>query len=209
LDKDNLDLVKLLLIIEKIKNIDDYDYDIEDINDYDDVVNIIKSYDLDDLKSIIKGCICTAHEIADATAAWNNVINEIYDFFNLEQITNNSWRMYKNKLCLWIKFKSNTDAYLAKFIINNYDDSYSDSMIEYSPPYYGYDGKSKDIINSFNEELVDKILDYNSDNLTNIEFVEYFDIWKEMKKNNLKLSIDDSEFLNKLQMSVDMKKFNI
>lgn len=206
-DEENLEIIKILLMLEKLDN--DYDYDIEDITDYDDVVSIIKEYELDDLKTTFLVCICDAHERADMNAAWEDVTKEIYSFFELS-LENGSpkWDNFKNNKnqYLFIRFKTPSDAYLAKFRINNYDDSYSDDVIEYSPPYNGYDGETKDVNETFNEALPERLPEYYS-NWDEVD--KNYDAWKEMKKENPNISIDDSELMDKIKLKLDAKKYNL
>jgi hypothetical protein len=206
LNKDNLDLIKIVLALELINN--DYDYDINDIGDYSDVVDIIEENDMEELKDILLDCIRSGHESADCDEAWNNIISNAYSFFSLlkDSITWNFYNNSKEKM-LWIKFETKTDAYNAKFIINKYDDSYQDDIIKYSPPYYGYTGSMKDIINSFNEVLPDKIYEYSSSDVSSDDISKSYDIFSEEKVKNPEIKVSD--IIDNLKFYFDTKKFNI
>ena len=194
---ENLDLLKILLILEKHNNV--YDYDIDDITDYDDIVEIVKEYGLTTLKDTLKSCICTSIENADADAAYEDITNKIYDFFNLE-LGSAKWEKFKDSKyqCLWIKFKRDIDAYNAKFIMRNDDNSYDDDKIEYSPPYNGYyvDIKIKNEV--FNNEIPERIVDeYN-------EVDEYLDRWKKIKEKN-----QDSDMESEIEIMLNLNKYNL
>jgi len=206
LNKDNLDIVKILLFLEKIEN--DYEYNIDDISDYDDVVSIIEEYDLDDIIRIFKSCICTGHERADSNAAWNDIFNEIVSFFGIDENII-KWDHYNNSIgqMLWLKFNSESDANNAKFIILKPDDSYEDDIIEYSPPYYGYSGDSKYIVETFNEEFIDRITEYDNVDVNYDKIIDYYNFFKEKQEINPNIKITD--IYGDYKIYLDTKKFNI
>lgn len=210
LDKDDLLTLKIILRLEQSKNEDDeYDYDVNDVKDYRDIADIVENYGIEPLEIILKMSIREGHESADSDAAWEEIIDEIYKFFNLVD-GSAKWKSIGQKNdYLWIKFKSKSDAYYAKFKINNYDDSWSDDKIKYSPPYYGYNGKSEDVERSFNNCLPDRLPDYDdfSDNITYSEIEEHEEFWKEIKKDNPKLS--DDEIWDEIEFKLDAKKYNL
>lgn len=203
-DKENLILAKVILLIEKQN--EDYDYEITDIKDYDDVVDIVEEYDIDNLKDLLTRCVCEGVELADADAAYDDITNEIYKFFNFE-MGSAKWANYKQSKNqkLWIKFKSKDDAYRAKMIILNYDDSYEDDVIEYSPPYYGYSGESKVIEERFNEAFIERW----SDDYTHYEneIDDYKDAWKNLIKENPNMVEED--ILKELDIVISAKKYGI
>lgn len=205
--KDNLEMIQIVLIIEKLMN-DEYDYDIDDISDYDDIVSIIDECDMVDLKNILLSCVCTGHERADENAAWNDVYDNIVSFFNVDD-KSNKWDFYNGskEQMLWFKFKTKNDAYNAKFTINKYDDSYEDDVIDYSPPYYGYSGNNKDINNSFNEDLDGRITEYDSADVNFDIIKEYYDIFKEQKEINSEIKVSD--IIDNFKIYLDTKKFNL
>ena len=211
LTPDNLLIFKIILRIEQYRNPDEYDYDLNDINDYSDIASIVHGYNIDNLKDAIQGAICEAQESADGSSAWNDIVNKIYNFFGLVD-GSAKWEKangFKND-ALWIKFKSKTDAINAKFILTNYDDSFDDdNKIDYSTPYNGYYGKSKDVEDSFNECIKDKIvLRYDkNDDITYTEIDDYYEYWKEeMKKNP---NATDDEIAEEVQFYLDAKKYNL
>lgn len=200
LDEEALDYIKMYFRLEKDQNEYDteYDYNVEDIKDYDDVVDLINDWDFDDLEKLLKRSICGGHERADADKAYDDVIDHAYEFFGLVDKTA-QW-VGNN---LHIKFKSNSDAYLAKFIIENYDDSYKDYVIEFSPPYYGYSGDDKAINEYFNEDIFERFDDY----VTNDRLDKYYDIFKELKKENP--NIKEEEILPEIKFRLETKKYNL
>jgi len=206
LSKDNLDLIKIILALELINN--GYDYDIDDIDDYSDAVDIIEENEMEEFKDILLNCIRSGHESADADEAWNDIIKEAYSFFNILK-DSNKWEYHNNskEKMLWIKFENSTDAYKAKFIINKYDDSYQDDVINYSQPYYGYTGDIKNIIETFNEVLPDKIYEYGSDTVDRDDISDSYDIFTEQKEKNPDIKVSD--IIENLKMYLDTKKFNI
>lgn len=201
----NLELLMMILRVYKIDN--DYDYDLTKIRRYRDITDIIEDYDLDDVKDLIVRCICDGHERADADAAYNNILDEAYSFFNLVD-GSAKWQKYKNSQHdkLWIKFKSDSDAYYAKFRIENYDESYSEDMINYSPPYYGYSGDRKDINDNFNEEFAERFWEYipkqDAERIS-----KYVNILKEIKKQNP--NIKEDQIFDEIKLRIDAEKYNL
>jgi len=203
-DKENLILAKVILLIEKQN--EDYDYEITDIKDYDDVVDIVKEYDIDNLKDLLSRCVCEGVELADADAAYEDITNEIYKFFNFE-LGSAKWDNYKQNKSqkLWIKFKSRSDAYRAKMIILNYDNSYDDDVIDYSPPYYGYSGESKVIEEHFNEAFIERLDEFYKHYENEIE--DYKDAWESLIKENP--NMEEEDILKKLDIVISAKKYGI
>lgn len=203
----NLLYLKIVLRLEQDKN--GYDFDINDIKNYDDVAEVVNEYDIDNLKKAIKSAFCEAHEGADDSAAWNDVIKNIYDFFELVD-GSAKWETtegYKYQ-ALWIKFKSKSDAIRAKFIITEYDDSFDDDIIDYSPPYYGYSGESEDVESGFNECIEDKIAHYYEGADISIEEInDYYEYWQEEKKKNPNAT--DDEIAEEVKYLLDAKKYNL
>lgn len=203
-DEENLILAKVILLIEKQN--EDHDYEIPDINDYDDVINIVKEYDIDDLKDLLTRCVCEGVELADADAAYEDITNEIYKFFNFE-LGSAKWDNYKQSKNqkLWIKFKSKSDAYRAKMIILNYDNSYEDDIIDYSPPYYGYSGESKVIEEHFNEAFIERLDEFYKHYENEIE--DYKDAWKNLIKENPNMVEED--ILKELDIVISAKRYGM
>jgi len=176
LDKENIDIIKVLLTLELINNNIDIDIeDIDNISDYSDIVDIIEEYDMDELKGMLLDCIRSGHEAADEAEAWSDIIGKAYSFFGVSR-DSIKWNNYNNSKepMLWLKFDTKTDAYKAKFIIKKYDDSYQDDVIDYSQPYYGYNGSTKDLNETFNERLSDKISEYNNDGVSGDDISESY-----------------------------------
>jgi len=200
----NLGLLRSTLRFEKLNN-KKYDYNISDENldDYDNISKIVKKYNIKSVKRIIRDCICNANELADADEAYEDVTDEIYKFFNLE-MGSAKWQNHNTSKYqkLWIKFKTNDDAYYAKFRINNYDDSYNEDMIDFSTPYNGYHGDSKNVEIQFNDSLSDNIS--NHDDID--EILEFDLLWKEVKSN---LNLPDDEMMKEMKTLIDAKKYNL
>lgn len=203
-DEENLILAKVILLIEKQN--EDHDYEVTDINDYDDVVEVVKEYDIDDLKDLLTRCVCEGVELADADAAYEDITNEIYKFFNFE-LGSAKWDNYKQSKNqkLWIKFKSKSDAYRAKMIILNYDNSYEDDIIDYSPPYYGYSGESKVIEEHFNEAFIERLDEFYKHYENEIE--DYKDAWKNLIKENPNMVEED--ILKELDIVISAKRYGM
>lgn len=202
----NVELLKMILRLEKSYH--DYDYDLSDVDDYDDITKIIKEYEdeLDELKRIIKKCVCESHESADADEAYKKTLDKIYDFFKLID-DSAKWQLYKNTDSLWIKFDSNESAYSAKLIITNYNNSYEDEKIDGNPPYYGYSGDYDDIYTNFNSILPDRLDDYESDNLDSETIFKYFDKLKVIKENTPDISEED--IIKEFKILIDAEKYNL
>jgi len=204
----NVELLKMILRLEKLYN--NYDYDLNDIKDYDDVTEIIKEYDVEDefveLKRILRRCVCEAHENADADEAYNRTLDKIYDFFKLLDGTV-KWQLYNNKDSLWTKFDSNESAYRAKFIITNFNNCYEDEKIDGDPPYNGYDGDYKDIYSQFDSILPDRLDDYNSDNLDSETIFKYFDKLNNIKENNPDIS--ENDIVREIEILMNSEKYNL
>jgi len=205
-DEDNLLLLKVVLMLEKFDN--DYDYDFEEIENYKDVCSIIKEYDLKELKIRLKMAIRDANESADQSAAYEDLTDEVYSFFNLK-MGSAKWENYKNSKYskLFIKFKSREDAYRAKFIINKYDDSYEDDVIEYSPPYYGYSGDLKEKQEIFDNELPERLDEYENDNIDGERINKYFDTWKKVKESHPDFS--DNQIIEEIEIILNSEKYNL
>ena len=207
--EDTLMLLKVILILEKFHN-DEYDYNLNDIKDFDDVVSIIKEYDIESFEDLLKTCLTRAHEYADGDAAFEELTNQIYEFFNLYLGSGSpKWQHYKNSKDqkLWIKFKSKSDANNAKFIINKYDDSYDDEMIDYSSPYYGYHGETKVINDYLDSEIPERTYDYDGGEVTGEEIDKYYNIWKELKEKNPELT--DDELYADFDVYLNAKRYNL
>ena len=204
-DEDNLLLLKIVLMLEKQNN-DDYDYEIDEIEDYKDICRIIKRYDIEELENSLKMSISRAHSDADDSAAYEDLTNEVYSFFNLE-MGSAKWQNYQKDNKLWIRFKSKSDAYNAKFIINKYDDSYEDDVIEYSSPYYGYRGKLEEIQEIFDNEIPDRLWDYDNDDINGKRINKYFKTWKKIEKENPNFS--DDEMMKEIEILLDAEKYNL
>ena len=207
IDNESLLLIKVLLWIIKLRK--NYDYGVVEIKDYDDIVEIIKEYKIKSLKKLFKECMCKAQETADSDAAYNDVTDEIYKFFGLVLGTA-KWQHHANSQDqkLWIKFKTNTDAYYAKFLINNYDDSYSDDKIEYSHG-YSFTGDDKVRDEYFNDNLKEKLWsfeEYDSE-ISGDDIHKYNDYWKEMIENNPNLV--EEEILDKIKRKIKIKNYNL
>lgn len=208
LSEKNLDLLKSVLILEKMYNEDDYDYEVEDIKDYDDVAYIVSEYDIEEFKNILQQIICQATESAEGDAAYDDILDHVYKFFNFVDGSAN-WKKYKDNKYdyLWIKFKTNEDAYKAKFILANYDDSFSDDKIDYSPPYYGYSADSKNFKDIVNEYLPDKISDYDSDNVSGDDIFDIYEYIIKYKEKNPNFT--DKELLSEIDVYINSKKYNL
>ena len=210
-DEDNFLQLKVVLILEKMLNEEKYDYDLDDIKDYDDICSIVKEYGLKKLKNVLKYCVRKAHEQADADKAYDELTDAIYKFFNLE-LENGSpkWQRYKGSKDqkLWIRFNSKSDSGRAKFIFHNYDDSFEDdNKIDYSSPYNGYYGDSKVVNDYFNEEVPEKLCDYNSNGIDDDMIHQNVEMWKQLKKDNP--IITDKELYDELEIFMNTKKYNL
>jgi hypothetical protein len=204
LNDKNLLYLKIILLLETKDN-EDYDYDISEITDYYDIVEIIKDYDIDELKDFLQRIVCRANESADADKAYNEITDYIYDFFGLE-LGSAKWQKYKNKDCLWIKFKSKLAACNAKMIVSDLDDSYSENdktTFEFSPPYNGYNGCGDDKVKNeyFNEDLSETINEYDNVDSKIVEFC--YNNWDDLK------NLPKNEIFNKIDISMKAKKYNI
>lgn len=207
LDKDNLMLMKIVLYLEK--EINNYDYDIEDVKDYSDVVDIVKEYDISALKKILQISIRSAHESADSDDAYNDLLDSAYDHFGLVDKTA-KWQTvegYKYQQ-LFIKFKSPDSAYFAKFLIMNYDDSYSDDMVKYWGKDY-YSGDREVMQEIFDNELSDRISDYDrfSEDIKYDEISDLDEIYKELKKENPQIT--EEEIFKEFDIKISAKKYNL
>ena len=200
----NIQLLKMILRLEKIYN--DHDYDLNDVKNYDDITEIIKEYDLDELKKIIRRTVCESHENADADEAYAQTIEKIYDFFGLVD-GSADWKSYNNKDHLWIKFDSKESAYKAKLIITNFNNSYEDEKINGDPPSYGYDANYKDICDQFNSILPDRLDEYESDNLDSETIFKYFDKLDSIKEKNPDISEDD--IVKEIELLINSEKYNL
>jgi hypothetical protein len=117
------------------------------------------------------------------------------------------WQNYQKDNKLWIRFKSKSDAYNAKFIINKYDDSYEDDVIEYSSPYYGYSGKLEEIQEIFDNEIPDRLWYYDNDDINGKRIIKYFKTWKKIEKENPNFS--DDEMMKEIEVLLDAEKYNL
>ena len=211
LKPENLFFLKMILRLENDVN-SEYDFDVNDVKDYDDIAQIVKDYGIEPLMKGISWAICEGQENADAGAAWEDLTNKIYSFFDLE-IGSAKWEKSEGFKynALWIRFKSKSDAMRAKFILTNFDDSFEDaSKIDYSPPYNGYYGDSKDVEENFNEIIIDKVYSsYESygDKISDDDIKVYHDYWKEEKKKNPNAT--DDEIAAEVQFFFDAKKYNL
>ena len=209
LTEDNLIYFKCILRLEKAYG-NDYDYEMNDINDYDDIAKVVREYHLTLLEKAMKSAICEAQESADGNQAYDEITNAIYDFFNLE-MGSAKWKKTKGFKydALWIKFKSKSDAMSAKFIFVNYDESFKDDLIDYSPPYNGYYGSTEDVEEGFNECIEDKIDNYyrKANDITIDQINDYYDYWIEEKKKNPDAT--DDEVAKEVQFYLDAKRYNL
>jgi len=211
LTKDNLTFLKCILRLEQAKG-DDHDYDMNDIKDYNDVANVVKEYGIESLEKAMKYAICNAQESADGSAAWDDIVDEIYKFFNLE-MGSAKWKKTEGFKydALWIKFKSKSDAMRAKFIFVNYDDSFDDdNKINYSTPYNGYYGDSKDVEENFNEYIADKVdtaYENGNSDVSIEEINDFYEYWQEEKKKNPNST--DDEIAKEIQYLIDAKRYNV
>ena len=194
---DNIQLLKMILRLEKIYN--DYKYDLNDIKDYNNITEIIKEYGLDELKRILRLSICESNENADVDEVYDQTIIKIYNFFGL---INGSadWKSNNN---LWIKFDSNKSAYKAKLIITNFNNSYEDEKIDGNPPYNGYNANYQDICAQFNSILIDRLYDYRSDNLDSETIFKYFD------KLDSKENISEDDIIKEIELLINSEKYNL
>jgi hypothetical protein len=209
LKPENLFFLKMILRLEHDAN-NDYNYDVNRVKDYEDIADIVKDYDIEGLMKGISWALCEGQEGADSNAAWEDIINKIYSFFDLEMGTA-KWEKTEGFMydAMWIRFKSKSDAIKAKFILKNFDDSFDDNRIDYSPPYYGYYGDSKDVEEGFNEIIIDKV--YNAyetyGDISTDDIEAYHDYWKEEKKKNPNAT--DDEIAAEVQFFFDAKKYNL
>jgi len=205
LNDKNLLLLKTVLRLERNFDVD-YDYDVNGVKNYDDITSIVKEYDLEELKKFLRHCVCEAREDADSCKAYEEITDEIYDFFNLE-IGSAKWQKYKNSKYdkLWIRFKTKAAAYYSKFLFNGYDDSYSDEKINYySKDYYG---DLKDLEISFNDAIENKIFDFDSANVNYSDIKEFLSIWNESKEKNP--SATEEEIEKDVDFYFNAKKYNL
>ena len=204
LNEDKLKILKAILRLEAKEN-SDYNYDVKEVKDYDDVVSIVKEYDIDNLEIWLKYIVCRANEYSDANKAYEDITDEIYSFFGLV-IGSAKWVDKKSQSSdLWLKFKDNDSAYYAKFLIENYDDSYSDDKIEYSPPYYGYNGDHNITQDFFNQEISEILDEYGG--IETSEINDYLDYMEKTKEENPDSSEEELEELYDIYSH--SKKFNI
>lgn len=211
LNPENLFFLKMILRLEHDAN-SDYDYDINDIKNYGDIANIVKENDIEALRKGISWSLCEAQEGADANAAWEDITNKIYSFFDLEMGTAKFEKTDGFKYdAMWIRFKSKSDAMRAKFILTNFDDSFEDyDKIDYSYPYNGYYGEPKDIEESFNEIIIDKVYsayENHGENISDDDIKAYHDYWTEEKKKNPNAT--DDEIAIEVQFFFDAQKYNL
>ena len=201
LNENNLLLLKIILRFEKEEN--DFDYDIHEIDSFRDILDIISENDIDDLESLLSGILCRSNELADGDCAYEHITNEIYDFFKFE-MGSAKWQDYKGTEMFFIKFKSESDAFSAKFKIMNYDNSYEDDrVIEYSPPYNGYSADSKSVSEYFNNELSENDLE----SLNSEAIFDYYNYWQKIKKANPDFS--DEQIEKECQILLDSNKFGL
>ena len=210
LKPENLFFLKMILRLEHDIN-SEYDYDVNEVKNYYEVADIVKDNDIEGLMKGISWALCEAQEGADASAAWEDIVNKIYSFFDLE-MGSAKWEKTEGFKydALWIRFKSKSDAIRAKFILKTFDDSFEDdSKIEYSSPYNGYYGDSKEVEEGFNEIIIDKVYSayetYGDISKDDIEV--YHDYWKEEKKKNPNAT--DDEIAAEVQFFFDANKYNL
>jgi len=206
LAEDNFLPLFMVLVLEKFNDEEEYDFDLDDINNYDDICNVINEYDFEELKWLLKICVRYGHEIADSNQAYEELTDAVYNFFNLK-LGSAKWKN-KNSLHsphsdLWIKFKGDLDAYYAKFVVLGYDDG----KIEYSSPYNGYDGDTKDVVETFNSEIPEKLYDYDHNNIDHDKIEKFVEFWKREKDRNKDAT--NSEIYEELKVLVDVEKYNI
>lgn len=202
LEDKNLILLKTVLFLEQKHN--NYDYNILEIKDYRDVVSVIKENDLESIESVIQRSIREGHENADADAAWEDIVDEIYDFFNLVD-GSAKWDYYQGSTSqmLWIRFKNKYAAIYAKYRISNFENEWDD-MIKYYPPDYGWYGKSETVQKVFNEVLLDRIDEYD-DHIDSYEIDKYYGLWKKLKDEGMK----EENILNELELRINVEKYNL
>lgn len=197
LDNNSIILIQCILLAQNI-SLDD----VIDINDYDDVVDLIEEYDIDELKKLLIRCISDGKQAAEEHEAYESITNAFYDFFGLK-VGSAKWQYYNNSKYqkLFIKFKSKESAYYAKFRINNYDDSYSDDKIDYSPPYYGYSGDDKIMNINLNQYIFDLYSEYFNKEDVSV----YYNLWKELLSNN----VNKNDIIKEIKFLLDTKKYNL
>jgi hypothetical protein len=204
--------LKAILILEQLNNdFEDYDFDVSGIKCYLDVANIVKEYDIKPLENLFQNILSDANESAAETACWNYITDEIYDSFNLVK-GSAKWEHFKdNKYTyLWLRFKDKDSAIDAKYRIYNFDDEWEDEYyIEYSSPYNGYYGESKDIEEGFADYLSEKLEDYDnySDDITNDQIENFVNTWKELKEKNP--NVPELDLLDEVKIRIDAKRYNL
>jgi hypothetical protein len=212
LKDDSLFLLKIMLIIKKTKD-DDFDFDLDDIKDYSDVCSVIEEYGIKDIEDFLKMVISRSHEYSDQDNAFEELTEAIIDFFNFEKAGENDspkWQHYNNSKHqkLWVKFKTNDDAYRISLILNFPDQFEDKSYIDYSPPYYGYSGDYKVTNTYFNDEVYERYIDYNFNDMTYEEIDEASEIWKDIKKKHPDYS-DEKLFNDVYLLLLDTNKYNL
>jgi hypothetical protein len=207
IDEDDLLTIKIILLFEQQYN-EDYDYDITEIKNYSDVVDIVKEYSIAELKKILQGTIREGHEQADGSAAWTDIINHIYSFFNFDK-DSTKWAKFKGNKYehLWLRFKDEDKVRYSKYLLTNYNNDWNDDLIEYSPPYYGYDGKYKEIEEVFNSVLSDRLTEYETDKFSWNDVKPFDNLWKKIKQENSKAT--EEEILDEVKLRIEAKKYNL
>lgn len=208
LKDNNIYLLKAVLFLQKLSNNEYYDYDIADVKDYYDVVDIINEYDIEEFENRLLMAICEATEASDGDAAFDDILNEVFSFFNLIK-DSVKWQGNKNSNNhdLWIKFKTKEDAYKTKFYFNDYDGSFSDEKIDYTPPYYGYSGDPKVFNDTFNDILLDKMCDYDSSDVSGEDIYELYNYIIKYKKSYPDNSEED--MFSEYEIYKNAKKYNL
>lgn len=197
LNDENLMLLKSILLMEKYYSDGEFDYVVQDIKDYNDVEEILDNNDMSSLEDALKDNVGLATMYAEEDDAWKDVTDEFYSFFNLDE---KSLKWVGPKLM--IKFKDNMSAYYAKFRVINFDDSYYDDFIEYSPPYYGYSASSEDYNKHFNDTLFDSISNQYDSKIYD-DIIIIFNLYKELPNES------DEKILDEFNFKKSVDKFNL
>lgn len=202
----SFNILKIMLILKKIYD-EELDYDLDDIEDYSDACSVINEYDLEDIEKFLKNMVARSHEYSDQDAAYDELLDAAYDFFNLKD-KSAKWDYYKNSKnqMLWIEFQSVYDACKTKLILNDYDIEY-DKKIDYSPPYYGYSGDSDVTDDYFNQEFIERYSDEEFDNFGYDEISECDKNWKKLKEEFPNYT--DDQLFKEYKIFVDSSKYNL
>lgn len=201
LTDNNMILMKVIILLDSINN--DYVVNFDDIKTYYDIINIINTHKIKDIKSYLKRCISGADVQAKESEAYNAVLDSVYEYFGLVDGTA-KWEKDPNSNSdnMWIQFNSKYNASIAKFRILDLADEYGEDLISFSQPYYGYDGDDSTRSDSFNQEISDRYDEYDGDGDAANEYAVY---WENALKNN----ISESDIIEQIKIKMGGDVYNL